>query len=201
MTKEEYRTLLVELYKENQSFLNKAIFAVSTLAIPFLFKVLSEQITLDLSTRILLLISLFGFFIVVCLQVASLKSARDGCDKSMEECECARRDGERLFNRARLLDIFREYFFGISLFLILIALILNILNGENSMSKKTLNNSLTPPKSIVRENLQESFVPPKASVSSQRSYVPPQSTVAQNQNQPTGTTTNQPPKDNWSDKK
>jgi hypothetical protein len=112
----EYESLLKELYKENQAFLNKAIFTVSTLAIPFLFKTITDQ------SSILLSISMIGFCGVILLQISSLRDARDGCDKSL--LEDSRQEGEELFIKARTKDIYRERLFAFSLILTAISLIL-----------------------------------------------------------------------------
>lgn len=117
----DYESLLKELYKENQAFLNKAIFGVSLLAFPFLFEVLSKKIDF-INSSILLGISLIGFCIVIFLQISSLKNARDGCDQSINPK--FRKDGEKLFELARKKDIWRERIFIFSLFLTSITLLL-----------------------------------------------------------------------------
>ena len=40
--RKEYRKLVIELYKENQKFLNNLILGISSLAFPFLYNVLSN---------------------------------------------------------------------------------------------------------------------------------------------------------------
>ena len=125
--KKEYQKLLIDLYKENQSFLNKAIFSVSILAIPFLFEVLSKKSDY-LPASILLGISLFGFCGVIVLQISSLKIARDGCEKSLEDKQESQKDGEKLFDKARKRDIWKEWFFAFSLILTASALIIKTLN-------------------------------------------------------------------------
>jgi|APGre2960657505_1045072.scaffolds.fasta_scaffold181530_1 hypothetical protein len=117
----EYQTLLQDLYKENQNFLNKAIFGVSSLAIPFLFEVLSQKKDF-INSSILLGISLIGFCLVIFMQISSLKNARDGCDKSIK-IE-SREDGNKLFELARKKDIWRERIFIFSLFLTAFTLLL-----------------------------------------------------------------------------
>lgn len=166
---DEYRKILIELYKENQNFLNKAIFSVSVLAIPLLFKSLSET-AFSSCTKYIFTSSLVGFFIVIVLQILSLKSARDGCDEGLLQDE--HNKSNKLFDRARTLDKWREFFFILSLFLIVLAFIFNILNMENNMTNDTnksdktqIIEAFTPPKSIEKK----SFVPPKTIVSDNNS--------------------------------
>lgn len=99
-SRKEYNQLMMELYKENQGFLNKAIFGISTLAIPFLFDALKDD-KIGFIPGLILGGSLIGFFAVISLQILSLKKARDGCDKSLERQETAVEDGELYFNQAR----------------------------------------------------------------------------------------------------
>ena len=126
---EEYRKLLMELYRENQSFLNKAIFSVSTLAIPFLFNILSQESKKLCHLALLfLIVALIGFCGTIVCQIYSLKIARDGCDKSLEENQESKKCGEQLFDKARNIDICREIIFVISLACIVIALVIKTLN-------------------------------------------------------------------------
>ena len=149
----EYDQLMMELYKENQSFLNKAIFGISTLSIPFLFDVLNSN-NYSLIVSIMLTLSIWCFFGVIICQVFSLKFARDGCDKSMEQLETARENGEKLFNKARLLDIWREMFFIVAFLFITMAMSIKTIEKENIMSKEKIiiQRSYVPPRSIVSQN-------------------------------------------------
>ena len=154
---EKYKELLMELYKENQSFLNKAIFGFSTLAIPFLFNALityKQEVFVTIFTAI----SIGSFLIVIILQVFSLKYARKGCDKSMDSND----DGEPLFKTARKIDVARELFFILGIIAIIIILVyfsIATIQKENEMSKykddtvqPLLAESYTPPKSIKPTN-------------------------------------------------
>lgn len=167
-SRKEYNQLMMELYKENQGFLNKAIFGISTLAIPFLFEALKTN-DVGFIPELILGSSLIGFLGVIAFQIVSLKKARDGCDKSLEHNETAVEDGERLFNQARFYDIWRERIFILSLLLIVIALFTSIIQKEVAMAGN--NNG---------KELQNSFTPPKATSQGQRSFVPPQASVSQN---------------------
>lgn len=170
--RKEYNQLMMELYKENQGFLNKAIFGISTLAIPFLFDALKDD-KIGFIPGLILGGSLIGFFAVISLQILSLKKARDGCDKSLERQETAIEDGELYFNQARSYDIWRERIFILSLLLIVIALFTSIIQKEVTMAGN--NNG---------KELQNSFTPPKAVSQGQRSFVPPQASVSQNKPAP-----------------
>lgn len=173
-SRKEYNQLMMELYKENQSFLNKAIFGISTLAIPFLFEALKTN-NVSFIPELFLGASLLGFFAVISFQILSLKTARDGCDKSLENKETAVEDGECLFNKARFYDIWRERIFIFSLALIVIGLFISIIQKEVTMAGnnngKELQNSFTPPKAVSQE--QRSFVPPQASVSQNKPAATP----------------------------
>lgn len=164
---DEYRALLIDLYKENQSFLNKAIFTISSLAIPILMKG-SAEYDVTIFCKSFLTLSLIGFFTVIVLQIYSLKYARDGCDHSLSEEN--KNEGFKLFKKARYLDIWRERAFLISFLFLAIALIFNIFTMEKKMTNKSkylieqtrsIQNSFVPPNSIIQ---QKSFVPPEAIV-------------------------------------
>lgn len=149
----EYKDLLLDLYKENQSFLNKLILGVSSLAIPLLYKSALE--ISDTYTALFLSFSLFAFLIVIILQIWSLLCARDGCDDSMSNDQEKQKNGTVLLNKAKSIDTWRNAFFILALSLIIISLIINIFNKEtNAMSDKK-----NPPEIIIN-----SFTPPKASL-------------------------------------
>lgn len=156
---DEYKKLLVELYKDNQAFLNKAIFSIATLAIPLLFQVLQEEKAL-FCLKVLLWLSLLEFFAVITLQILSLKAARDGCDKSLEGTSTETEVGERLFNKARTLDKWRDGVFVLSFLLIVVAMVFNILPKEINMTQgqggkgqvMIGQDSFTPPKAMVTQN-------------------------------------------------
>lgn len=166
-SRKEYNKLMMELYKENQSFLNKAIFGVSTLTIPFLFNVLRTN-EHSFIVSLLLAISLVFFVGVILFQIISLKLARDGCDKSIEKKETSVEDGESLFNKARTLDILREWFFIGGLFIIIVSMFTGIIQKEMKMLG---NNS---------KEMQNLRTKSQAEVTGKKSFVPPKSTVNQN---------------------
>ena len=114
--RKEYRKLVIELYKENQKFLNNLILGISILAFPFLYNVLSNG-ELAKTTQWLLSIALFGFCFVILLQIIALKSAKQGCDKSLSKNEETKKQAIKLFERARELDKYRDCFFLASVIL------------------------------------------------------------------------------------
>ena len=126
-TEQENQDLLKELYNKNQEWLNKAIFSVSTLAIPFLFEVLSKEKGLKPSF-FLLFICLTGFVSVILLQLSSLRNARDGCDKLLSKDQREKKLGNKMCDLARKKDICRECIFAFSLILSVLALFINNLN-------------------------------------------------------------------------
>ena len=118
----EYRNLLLDMYKENQSFLNKAVFSVSTIAVPLLFQTsLQEKTNPELQQLLLFPISFFS--IVIGLHVLGLQIAKVGCDIGMNTEEHSRSDV--LFNLARLLDILRDLTFFLALAAIPIIIFFN----------------------------------------------------------------------------
>lgn len=174
----EYKDLLLDLYKENQSFLNKLILGVSSLAIPLLYKSALE--ISDTYTALSLSFSLFAFLIVIILQIWSLLCARDGCDDSMSNDQEKQKNGTVLLNKAKSIDTWRNAFFILALSLIIISLIINIFNKEtNAMSDKKnpkeLINSYTPPKAMIDTG---SFTPPNAMIE-QKSFTPPKAVIEQ----------------------
>lgn len=186
--REEYNELMMELYKENQSFLNKAIFGISTLAIPFLFNALSPN-DHSFIVSLLLAFSLVLFLGVILFQILSLKSARDGCDKSMETEVTSVEDGETLFNKARTLDIWREWLFIGGICVITISMFTGIIEKEMKMSGN--NNG---------KEMQNSFTPPQAKVTEQKSFVPPKATVSQNKPAEASKPASQPQSNNTGNK-
>jgi Na+/melibiose symporter-like transporter len=118
---EEYRNLVLELYKENQKFLNNLILGISSLAFPFLYNVLSNE-KLEKTTQFLLIIALFGFCIVILFQIIAIKNAREGCDNSLSEDDEKKKRTTKLFEKAKKFDKYRDYCFLLSMFLTAIAI-------------------------------------------------------------------------------
>ena len=115
---EKYRELILDLYKENQTFLNKLILSFSSLAIPLLIRVVqAETVTFALWTYFT---SAAVFMIVILTQLVSLRVARDGCDKALSDDESEIERGFRQFNIARNLDLLRDSMFSIGVGLILL---------------------------------------------------------------------------------
>lgn len=169
---DSYKKLLLELYKENQNFLNKLILGISSLAIPLLYKSALE--ISDKCTAILLSFALVAFLIVIILQMLSLVYARDGCDDCMSNNQEKKENGTLLLNKAKGIDAWRNFLFITALAFIIISLITNILNKDvNIMSDKKdtkeLRNSYTPPKAMIDER---SFTPPKTIIDQQKPAVP-----------------------------
>lgn len=125
--RKEYRKLVIELYKENQKFLNNLILGISILAFPFLYNILSNG-ELAKTTQWLLSIALFGFCFVILLQIIALKSAKQGCDDSLSEDKETKKQATKRFKRARELDKYRDRCFLFSVILTTTG-ILNIFNG------------------------------------------------------------------------
>ncbi|WP_068084863.1 hypothetical protein [Polycladidibacter stylochi] len=152
MAPDKYQELLIDLYKENQSFLNKALFSVSTLAIPLLFKAILDY-SENIKAQCMMALSLIGFVIVVTLMIISVRFAKEGCDKAIGgDTVCAKNN----FDKARRTDKYAEIVFVISLFIILTAVVISVvMKGQNMSDKKLLNESFVPPKSI-----DKAFTPP-----------------------------------------
>ncbi len=153
---EEYKSLLLDSYKENQNFLNKLILSVSALAIPLLF----EQIRASVNDIVsgLLVCSLVGFIVVVLVQIYSLKIARDGCDKSLSSNSDDLHSGSGLLLRAKRIDLWRDRSFVAALVLIVLAVITFIATKEYDMNNKNreigwlsqaIDKSFTPPVSHI----------------------------------------------------
>lgn len=124
--KEEYRNLLIELYKENVKFLNKLILGISSLAFPFLFDVLSID-NLKLTSKIYLIIALFGFCFVIALQIISITTARDGCDNALSKDKVKQTDANTQFEKAKKFDECQIYFFVFSTFLTAVGITSNLM--------------------------------------------------------------------------
>jgi len=155
--KDEYRKLLIELYKENQSFLNKAVFAISSIAIPYLFQAVPKA--QDAFSVSCLGFSLIGFFAVISLQIWSLKCARNGCDNSLSYKESDKKKGQKLFFKAKKIDAWRDGLFLLALFSILVSLITPAKESMKMTDKlqnriytgDIINNSFTPPTKMVEQ--------------------------------------------------
>lgn len=188
MTKSErrrasYNKLMMELYKENQSFLNKAIFGVSSLSIPLIFNALNTN-NISIDVAVILGFSLSLLFLVITFQILSLRIAIDGCDKSMGEGKNAVGEGALLFDRARMLNTCRDIFFLVALALMVVALFVGVVERGIKMSGN-----------YHGKRFQNSFTPPTSSTEQQRSSVPPKETVSQNrpvEKVPISTGTNPP---------
>ncbi len=76
---DETKSELRQLYKENTVFLEKAIFAASSIFIPLLFNVLvSDRLPKEAAEYITY--SLCGFSAVLILQTISFRLGKEGCD-------------------------------------------------------------------------------------------------------------------------
>ena len=120
--KTEYRILMLELHKKNQTFLNNLISIVSVLAVPFLYNVLSAE--LAKTNQCLLSIAFSGFCFVILLQIISIKFAIKGCDNSLSNNKDINKKGRKLFEIATRLNQCRDLCFLVSIVLASIAIVL-----------------------------------------------------------------------------
>jgi len=124
--KEEYRKLLIELYKENVKLLDQLIFGISSLAFPFLFDVLSID-NLKLTSKIFLIIALFGFCFVIALQIISITTAREGCDNALSKDKVKQTFANTQFKKAKKFDKYQIYCFVFSTFLTAVGITFNLM--------------------------------------------------------------------------
>jgi fucose permease len=160
-----YEGLLLELYKENQTFLNKLIISISTVAIPLIFKAIDGE---NIKIVSWFFIAGLVFFIgVIFTQIYGLKTAQKGCDKSLSSDVDEQRAGSKLFEKARFFDNIRDVSFMIALILIACAITIKVLSKEDVMTAKDKNTD------NQSTQMRESFVPPENMQS--RSFTPPKS--------------------------
>lgn len=185
---ENYKALLLELYRQNQDFLNKAILAISSLAIPFLFTGAANP-DISFYSKIIFTTSLLGFFVVVFLQILSLKNARDGCDNALSSDQNIREKSHKQFKNARTLDIGRERVFLLSLFLLIPAFLINIITLEKKMSDSNITTTGTIEKIETTHEKDgiASYTPPETF---EKSYTPPTSMIPKNEESDTTTDDN-----------
>lgn len=123
---EQYKELLLELYKENQAFLNKLILSLSTVAIPLLFKGVLEETSKCISYVFIIALALF--IGVILIQLFGLRVAREGCDKSLSSESEDVTEGLKLFKKAKKCDTIRDFMFSVALVSVGIAFIVKALN-------------------------------------------------------------------------
>ena len=121
--KEEYRKISIELYKDNQKFLNNLILGISSLAFPFLFNALSND-KLAVTSQSFLSVALWGFCFVIALQIISVTTAREGCDNALSKDEDKKEIASSLFKKAKNFDKYRNLCFAFSTFLTAVGLTL-----------------------------------------------------------------------------
>lgn len=160
MKKDDLDKLYIDVSTENQKFLNKAIFAFSMLAIPFLLETLINN-DLNKDAKLILNAALLGFISVIVIQILSFQSARKACDNYFEEQnkETNTKKTKDFFRWTRLLNLAREGLFIISIIIVTIGFV-SLGNQEKEMSdnKKGVEDmssvkikSITIPKNIESE--------------------------------------------------
>lgn len=119
-----YEKLLIELYKENQSFIDKGLFAVSSMAIPLLLN-FSQQLTHKTGGIVFLISSLSSFILTIILQLIGCMVARKGCEL-LTDIDLKKKLGKKYCNIAKKIDYFCILTFILALISVFITTIFTI---------------------------------------------------------------------------
>lgn len=139
MDKKEYNELLLKYYTENNSFIEKGIFTVSSGAITVLLGY-SDKI----QESILYQIAVWGFVLTLFLQLISARLSKMGCDKGLDKKHPE--NGDKWFNLSEYLDnVF------LLTFMISVALAgFSILNNSKQSVQTQLNDNKIKFKQIIK---------------------------------------------------
>lgn len=146
---EKYLDGLNEHYKGNQAFIDKAIFTLSSAAIPALITFAEKLNFSNLFVSVFYIISVVLFILVIIFQIIACKIAKEGCDRGMEviddedEIELKKKEEKRdsesckLFQMADFLDNCTIIFFIIAIVLTFSTVCINI--SETYKSQQACN--------------------------------------------------------------
>lgn len=154
---EEYKNFLIELYKGNQEFIDKAIFTFASVAIPMLIT-FSEKLNLFYSkTFYLFFISLISFILVVALQIIASLFAKQGCDLNLGNEE-EKNKANTYFDIADKIDSTVIIMFILAIIITFGTVFTDIshkreehMNNKLPKQGEILHNSLKPPKAIRQD--------------------------------------------------
>ncbi len=106
------KQLYLDLYKENQTFLNKSLFTLSCAALPLILKLGEKADGMD---RLIVNISLFLFFVIICLHLYTHYIAKEGCDLALSEEDDKIEKATKHFDRVKAVENWKYGLFIVAL--------------------------------------------------------------------------------------
>ncbi|NCB49871.1 MAG: hypothetical protein EOM53_04260 [Alphaproteobacteria bacterium] len=127
MNKNEYREILINLHLKNQEFVDKAIFSISSMAIPVLISLL-DKLKSSIFVEFFFCATLISFIITVAMHLHACNLSKEACNLSLNEEK--REKGNELFDKAEKEDKIKFIVFLISLILFVLTIVINFFVEE-----------------------------------------------------------------------
>lgn len=152
MSENKHEELLIELYKENQKFIDKAIFTIASASVPLLAN-FCDKIDGYLS-GFFLLVSLLLFIATILTHLVAFVFARRSCDLflSMDKTKLNKADNKR--RKSEKLDrvvLWIFVFALISVFSMLTTNLITKMTKNNQNNQRIYDNAMNVPQSLSQE--------------------------------------------------
>lgn len=142
MKTEEYKKLLLELYKGNQGFIDKAIFTFASAAIPLLISFTDKIDLFYNQTYWLYFTSLALFVSVLFLQLIACIIAKQGCNCDLSYDNKEKEKASKLFDIADKIDYIIVFAFLLAIIMTFLTLLSDVnLKKEIYMLKNHIQQS------------------------------------------------------------
>lgn len=152
MSENKHEALLIELYKENQKFIDKAIFTVSSASVPLLAN-FYDKVDSVLSA-VLLLLSLLLFIATIITHLAAFIYAKRSCDLFLSNRDDKKTKADQKRKRSEKLDkiSFGIFVFAlISVFSMLTTNLITKMTKNNQNNQKIFDNAMNVPESVSQQ--------------------------------------------------
>lgn len=152
MSENKHEALLIELYKENQKFIDKAIFTVSSASVPLLANFYDK--VGDVWSGVFLLLSLLLFIATIITHLAAFIYAKRSCDLFLSDSSEKKNKAERKRKKSEKLDKIVLWIFVfalISVFSMLTANLITKMTKNNQNNQKIFDNAMNVPQSLSQK--------------------------------------------------
>ncbi len=152
MSKNKHEELLIELYKENQKFIDKAILTVSSASVPLLANFYDKVD--GVWSGVFLLLSLLLFIATIITHLAAFIYAKRSCDLFLSDSHEKKNKAEKKRKKSEKLDkIVLQIFVCalISVFLMLTTNLITKMTKNNQNNQKIFDNAINVPQSLSQE--------------------------------------------------
>ncbi len=152
MSENEHEALLIELYKENQKFIDKAIFTVSSASVPLLAN-FYEKVE-GIWSAFFLLLSLLLFIATIVTHLAAFIYAKRSCDLFLSSNTEKKNKAETKRKKSVKLDKIVLWIFVCALISVFSMLTINSITKmtkNNQNNQKIFDNAMNVPQSLSQE--------------------------------------------------